>query len=128
MPLQVLDHYNITTADAEESARFYVDVLGLRIGERPPFPFPGAWIYCGEVPVIHLSQREKVPDGSGRFNHIAFKASGYTSMKQRLDSYGVQYVERVVPGDLGGQTQVFVETPDQITVELIFSPDDVANG
>jgi catechol 2,3-dioxygenase-like lactoylglutathione lyase family enzyme len=126
MPMQVLDHYNVITTDAEKSSKFYVDVLGLRVGDRPPFPFPGAWIYCGDMPVIHLSQRDDAPDGSGRCSHVAFKATDYADMKGRLDKHGVQYVERTVPGEDRGQTQIFVETPDQVTIELIFQPEDVA--
>ena len=124
MPLQGLDHYNVITRDAEESAKFYVDVLGLRVGDRPPFPFPGAWVYCGDVAVIHLSQANDVPDGSGRCSHVAFQARDYADMKRRLDGAAVKYDERVVPGL--GLTQIFLETPDQITVELIFQPEDVA--
>jgi catechol 2,3-dioxygenase-like lactoylglutathione lyase family enzyme len=33
---------NLRTADFERMARFYVEVLGLRLGDRPPFGFPGA--------------------------------------------------------------------------------------
>lgn len=130
MPMHTLDHYNITTADAEESAKFYVEVLGMRIGDRPPFPFPGAWLYSDDKPVLHLSQREpdKVPDGKGRFDHIAFVASGYGEMKSNLDEHGVEYLERTVPGEGRGQTQIFVQTPDKVTIELVFQPDDVAAG
>ncbi len=42
MPVEMLDHYTINTADVDTSVSFYVDVLGLRLGERPPFTFPGA--------------------------------------------------------------------------------------
>lgn len=124
MPLQVLDHYNVLTRDAEVSAKFYVDVLGMRVGDRPPFPFPGAWVYAGDVAVLHLSQTDKVPDGSGRCSHVAFRASDYAGMKKRLKKAKVKFDERVVPGR--GLTQIFLDTPDHVTVELIFQPDDVA--
>lgn len=130
MPLHMLDHFNITTDDAEESAKFYVEVLGMRIGDRPPFPFPGAWLYSDDHPVLHLSQRapEKVPNGKGRFDHIAFQVSGYGDMKASLDKHGAEYIERVVPGEGRGQTQIFVESPDKVMIELVFQPDDVAAG
>ena len=32
-----LDHVNLRTADVERMARVYVEVLGLRLGDRPPF-------------------------------------------------------------------------------------------
>lgn len=121
-----LDHYNVSTVDAERSARFYVDVLGFRIGDRPPFPFPGAWVYCGDRPVLHLVEKESIPEGTGRVDHIAFQASGYAEAKVRLDTHDVRYREMTVPGS--GLTQIFLETPDSLWLELIFQPDDVARG
>ena len=46
-----LDHFNVVTSDLEASRRFYVRVLGLREGARPPFDFPGAWLYCADAAV-----------------------------------------------------------------------------
>ncbi len=54
MTVRSLDQYNIRTADEEASEAFYEDVLGLRLGERPAFTFPGAWLYCGVSPTVHL--------------------------------------------------------------------------
>ena len=42
-----LNHFSIRTTDLEASRRFYADVLGLSVGPRPPFPFPGLWMYRG---------------------------------------------------------------------------------
>ncbi len=61
MPLEFIDHYNIVTTDAAASAKFYVDVLGMQIGNRPPFKFPGARVYAGDQPVLHLVELDKVP-------------------------------------------------------------------
>lgn len=126
MQVRGLDHYNVSTVDAARSAQFYVDVLGFRIGDRPPFPFPGAWVYCGDQPVLHLVEKPSIPEGTGRVDHIAFQASGYAETKSRLDAHSVKYRENVVPG--GGPTQIFLETPDSLWLELIFQPDDVARG
>ena len=54
MPLSALDHVNLRTAHLEEMCAFYCEVLGLERGPRPPFPFPGAWLYCGGRPCVHL--------------------------------------------------------------------------
>ena len=43
-----LNHYSIRTTDLEASRRFYADVLGLTVGPRPDFPFPGLWMYRGD--------------------------------------------------------------------------------
>jgi catechol 2,3-dioxygenase-like lactoylglutathione lyase family enzyme len=54
MPAQSLNHYTIRVRDLEETKDFYCNVVGLTVGERPPLPFPGYWLYCGGVPVVHL--------------------------------------------------------------------------
>ena len=58
MPVRKLGHYSVRTPDLEASRRFYVDVLGLRVGYRPPLDFPGLWLYQGgdeaDFGVVHL--------------------------------------------------------------------------
>jgi len=36
MPAQSLNHYTIMTRDLERTKNFYVDVVGLTVGDRPP--------------------------------------------------------------------------------------------
>jgi catechol 2,3-dioxygenase-like lactoylglutathione lyase family enzyme len=45
MSVGVLDHYNVSTRKLNETVQFYEDVLGFTNGPRPPFNFPGAWLY-----------------------------------------------------------------------------------
>ena len=45
MVIDGLDHITLKVADLNASRRFYVDVIGLREGDRPPFDSPGAWLY-----------------------------------------------------------------------------------
>ena len=47
MPLSRLDHYSIRTAQLAKTERFYTEVLGLEVGPRPNFPFPGVWLHQG---------------------------------------------------------------------------------
>lgn len=39
MPLGTLQHFTIEPQDLERSKEFYVDALGLDIGDRPPLDF-----------------------------------------------------------------------------------------
>ena len=55
MSVGVLDHYNVSTRKLKETVQFYEDVLGFKNGARPPFNFPGAWLYSGNHPVLHLN-------------------------------------------------------------------------
>ena len=76
MSVGVLDHYNVSTRKLDETVRFYVDVLGFVNGPRPPFDFPGAWLYSAGHAVLHLNDisqtdKQQRPD-SGVIDHVAF--------------------------------------------------------
>ena len=77
MQVKKLDHVNIHTANVDRMVEWYDRVLGMKAGNRPPFPFPGAWLYCGGEPTIHLVGVEKQPQTSGlTLEHFAFSATG----------------------------------------------------
>ena len=44
MSLSSLDHCSIRTVKLGETRDFYVNILGMVDGDRPDFPFPGAWL------------------------------------------------------------------------------------
>lgn len=54
MAVKSLQHVNIRTTDVQTTVDFYQELLGMRQGERPPVRLPGAWIYCGDDPVVHI--------------------------------------------------------------------------
>ena len=120
MALDGLDHVTLSTNDLDRSVAFYRDLLGLVQGERPPFGFPGAWLYCDGRPVIHLiGGRGHAGTGSGPVDHVAFRASGLVETIARLRRLGAAYDERLVPGQ--GLRQVFLRDPDGVKVELNFA-------
>jgi catechol 2,3-dioxygenase-like lactoylglutathione lyase family enzyme len=125
MALAALDHYTINTLDLDATIRFYVDVLGFENGERPPFTFPGAWLYCSGKPVVHLVG-DKAPEetGTGAIDHIAFRAGGLGDFIRRLEDRGVPYSERDVPGV--GIHQVFLHDPNGISLEISFPGEEAA--
>ena len=57
MPVDRLEHINIRSQDVEKARDFYVRILGLTVGIRPPFASTGYWLYLDGKPVIHLVQR-----------------------------------------------------------------------
>jgi catechol 2,3-dioxygenase-like lactoylglutathione lyase family enzyme len=137
MALIQLDHFSIRTADVDGTRDFFVQVLGLTDGERPPFNFPGAWLYCGDKDVIHIigidpndksglveylgDRDEAALTGTGAIDHLAFMADGLDIMRDRLEQAGVATREREVP--LLGVRQVFLEDPNGVTIELNFPLD-----
>lgn len=122
MAVHAFQHVNTRSADVERTRSFYV-LLGLRVGDRPPFASRGYWMYLGEQPVLHLVQRpEGQPhaEGSGNLDHVAFAASDLAGTRQLLRDAGLAFDEAVVPRD--GSIQIFVRDPDGIKVELNFPP------
>ncbi len=130
MPLGTLQHFTIEPQDLERSKDFYVDVLGLEVGNRPPLDFPGYWLYSGGVATVHLMGTRKQREGiivrgtekrfenTGRFDHIAFAATDVEGVRARLRSKGVEFRESIVSRT--GDTQFFLYDPDGVGVELNF--------
>ncbi len=126
MGLKRIEHYNIHTTKLAETVAFYGDVLGMKAGDRPPFAFPGAWIYLGDTPVLHLvdvsgdhQSTRAGQHGTGALDHIAFEAVGLAEMRAQLKRQGVAHQERIVPRT--GTTQVFVVDPNGLTLELNYA-------
>lgn len=123
MQLGMLDHVNIRTASVEEMTRWYVDMLGMTSGWRPPFPFPGAWLYVGEQPFVHLigiDEEAEVDPDNLKLEHFAFAAKGLENFAARLDAAGESYDKRVVPGS--GVIQMNVWDPDGNHIHIDFPP------
>ena len=120
MSVGVLDHFNIRTRKLADTVRFYEDVLGLEKGARPNFAFPGAWMYSEGKAVVHLvdisqTDEQQKPD-SGVVHHVAFVSRGFTGMSKRLQSRGMPFNSRQVPG--GDLWQIFVNDPNGVMIEL----------
>ena len=84
MSVGMLDHYNVSTRKLGDTIRFYEEVLGLTNGPRPPFNFPGAWLYSAGHPVLHLndisSTDKQQPADSGVIDHVAFGSRGFEAI------------------------------------------------
>ena len=145
MPVGKLDHYSIRTPEVEASRRFYTEVMGFAVGFRPPFKFPGIWLYNGaQYPettgVVHiigidsndpqglkdyLGDRDVTSlQGTGTVDHMAFVATGLADMRARLQNHGIAFRERTVPAL--GIHQVFFEDPSGVTLELNYPAAETA--
>lgn len=144
MAIKKLAHYSIRTTALEDSLRFYTGILGFQAGFRPPFDFPGYWLYRGgdeaEFGVVHLIGID--PDnpaglvdylgdkdaaslrGSAAVDHLAFLADDLPDMHARLRRAGLPFRERTVPQL--GLHQLFVEDPSGVTIELNFAAAEAA--
>jgi catechol 2,3-dioxygenase-like lactoylglutathione lyase family enzyme len=122
MAMGALQHINIRCADAQRSRDFYVNIMGLAEGPRPPFASRGFWLYLGPEPIVHLVQKpadEPVRGpGTGDLDHIAFEGVELDAFRSVLSKAGIAFREAVVPRD---QTvQIFVLDPDGVQLELNF--------
>ena len=120
MNVGVLDHYNVSTRKLKETVQFYEAVLGLSNGARPPFNFPGAWLYSEGHPVLHINDisgtdREQRPD-SGVIDHVAFGSRGFEAMKKHLAGKGIQHRVNQVPNST--RCQIFLRDPNNVEIEL----------
>lgn len=142
MGVRKLGHYSIRTLDLDASRTFYTEVLGLKEGFRPPFKFPGIWLYLGndeaDFGVVHIigidradpaGLREYLGDksetdlvGTGAVDHMAFLVDGLRDMRERLAAAKLPFTERIVPSL--GLYQVFVKDPSDVTIELNFPAEE----
>jgi len=130
MPATKIDHINIRTAKAEETRDFFVEIVGLRDGDRPPFSFGGYWLYAGDQAVVHIvDARDGGAHGisTGRagaaIDHVSFRMTGYAQLRETLSRRGMPCEMRVVPRN--GDVQVFVEDPNGVALELTFAGSEV---
>jgi len=125
-----INHILIQTSNLSNMASFIENVAGLTVGSRPPFPFPGVWMYNEDKPVIHIVEAhansaqanyigsQKLSSG-GVVDHVAFEGDDYNRLIARLLRHDIDYVERTVP--LSEEHQVFVEGPDGLKLEILFN-------
>lgn len=140
-----LNHYSIRTTNIDACRDFYANVLGLTVGPRPTFPFPGAWMYRGDHAdyanaVVHIigvdkqktdglqdylgAREETAAEGTGPIDHIAFNTDGLAAMLAHLNAGAVPFRERTVPGI--GLHQLFLHDPLGIMVELNYPASEKA--
>ncbi|WP_428718892.1 VOC family protein [Undibacterium curvum] len=132
-----LDHFTLRTKKEQETMLFFRDVIGLEIGWRPAFRFPGTWMYCNGAPILHIV--ESVEDnselnsylgeislttGGGAVDHISLRCKGLQEFQKRFLAMHIDFWERVVPEI--SEHQVFLYEPNGVRIELIF-PLDITN-
>jgi len=116
----LLDHYNVSTRNLKDTVKFYEDVLLFENGPRPPFDFPGAWLYSAGHPVLHLNDISATDKpqraDSGVIDHVAFGSRGFEAMKQHLKGQGVPFRINEVPNST--RRQIFLRDPNNVEIEL----------
>ena len=127
MPVSGMNHFTVLTDDLEATLAFYGEFLGLSAGPRPPFKFPGAWMYAegGSEAILHvIAGRERAELVKGAIDHMAFTAQGLAAAVAKLKARGMAYELRQLPEY--GTWQLFFLDPNGAKVELDFDPAEAA--
>ena len=133
MPIISPDHYTVRSKDIDASWKFYENVLGLQVRKRD-VPVPAFIVSIWpDRQVVHVFQASEEMEGifakypssselqgwnTGRIHHVEFWATGLADFKQRWQSQGVPFTERMLPD----KYQCGLVDPDGITVNLNFPP------
>ena len=108
MSLKRLDHYHVETNRPDETVAFYCDVLGCG---------PRTWLLVDDHSAIHVNfVQDDLAAPTGATNHVAFEASGYVEMCERLNRLGVDY--ETVESPQFDLLQIYVVDPNMIRVEI----------
>ncbi len=121
MSVSSMNHFTILTDDLDATLAFYARFLGLRPGRRPPFTFPGAWLYAqdGNDPILHVvAGKPRASLVKGVIDHMAFTAQNLQASVAKLQAADVPYELRRLPEF--GTWQLFFHDPNGAKVELDF--------
>ncbi len=108
---------------------FFTEVIGLKKGFRPPFVFPGYWIYSPknkQEAIIHIFGKEakfnefslKTNNSNDLLDHIAFVRDDYPIFIKHINKLKIDFNENFIPAS--NTKQVFLKGPENIIVEIDF--------
>ena len=122
--ISAINHYNLRSESKmmEILKNFYIEVVGLKMGTRPPFKSNGFWLNAGKKDVLHLSETKKNDMNpvniKSTFDHMAFTAEGKEKyikiLKERKIEFYLRKVQEI------GTEEIFFKDPAGNGIELIF--------
>ncbi|MGE7958856.1 hypothetical protein ACQKQA_20110 [Pseudomonas sp. NPDC089530] len=109
------DHLAFNTAEGDALQQAFQALLGLEPGRRPPFPFPGRWLYQDGQALVHVIEQPGLAEPL--LSHIAFRTEEeVTQVLHRVRASGLPHQVAQVPQD--GTWQIFVRLPGGLVLEL----------
>jgi len=125
MAIAGMNHFTVLSGNLDATKAFYIDILGLKEGYRPPLGFPGVWLYVGDQAVLHVIAGRKLPsEPGGVLDHMAFSATDLSATAKKLESSGIKYDLRKQADS--GTWQLFCFDPSGAKVELDFAPTETS--
>ena len=136
MTVTAVNHFTVLTDNLPATLAFYEEHLNLKPGARPPFTFPGAWLYAdggkGPHPILHIVagvNKERLVKGV--LDHMAYSGVGLAAAVDKLRKKNIKYELRRLPEY--GTWQLFFFDPNNARVEIDFDkseagPEDAPKG
>jgi catechol 2,3-dioxygenase-like lactoylglutathione lyase family enzyme len=127
MPAIAANHFTILTDDLPATLDFYAEFLALRPGARPPFTFPGAWLYAdgGNDPILHIvAGKDRSVLVKGVLDHMAYTGKDLAGTVAKLKAKGISYELRRLPEYR--TWQLFFFDPNNAKIEIDFDPAEAA--
>ena len=127
MKLAALDHVNVRTRNLDKMIDWYSRILGMTKGERPGFSLPGAWMYVGDKPVVHLVGVDRALPAHQddlRLEHFALSANGLGDFLTHIKAEHIDYKLAKVPDF--PIVQVNIWDPDGNHIHIDFNEDEAA--
>lgn len=127
MSISTMNHFTILSDDLEKTRHFYCDLFGFKVGARPPFQFPGWWLYAegGDHAILHVIHQDPLPkQRAGVLDHMAYTAHDLPGVVETLKKEGIEYELRRIAG--GGIWQLFFHDPHGAKVEFDFAAEEPA--
>jgi len=119
-----IDHYNLRSDEKmiETLKNFYINIVGLKLGYRPPFKSKGYWLYAKEKDVLHLSSSKdnikNLINIDSTLDHVSFSANDKSLLMETLEKNNIVFKERYIPEI--NIDQLFFKDPAGNGIELIF--------
>lgn len=112
------DHLTVNASVHAPGIQGLAALLGVKTGYRPPFPFPGCWLYRGSDAMVHvIDQADVNGEGAVQLNHIAFRSDKSLSEAiAEVAASGFPYRALRIPDSQ--VVQFFVQVSDNLLVEL----------
>ena len=122
--IEGINHYNLRADEKtiEVLKEFYIEIVGLKLGHRPPFKNGGYWLYANQKDVLHLSfSKNGIVNElnlNSTFDHMAFTCQDENIYIDLLTKKNIKFSIREVPEI--GTRQIFFKDPAGNGIELIF--------
>ena len=122
--IEGINHYNLRADEEtiEVLKDFYIEIVGLKLGHRPPFKNGGYWLYANQKDVLHLSfSKNDIVNElnvNSTFDHMAFTCQDENMYIDLLTKKNIKFSIREIPEI--GTRQIFFKDPAGNGIELIF--------